>query len=117
MGLTGLFYLNCSHSSYSFSFYYADILTLSLESSTSTSLTLSWTVDDDWTATGYSISYSNTDTVCFTDSNTIPGLSGDETMHTMSSLQEGTDYSITVLATLNGEQRDFHTRATTNSTG
>ena len=112
MGLTGLFYLNCS---YSFSFYYADILTLSLESSTATSLTISWMVDDDWTATGYNISYSNTDTVCFTDSNTFSGLSGDETMRTMSSLQEGTDYSITVHATLNGELRDFQTRATTNS--
>ena len=116
MGLTGLFYLNCS---YSFSFYYADILTLSLESSTATSLTISWMVDDDWTATGYNISYSNTDTVCFTDSNTISSLSGDETMriYTMSSLQEGTAYSITVLATLNGELHDFHTRAITNSTG
>ena len=55
------------------------------------------------TATSYSISYSATDTDCFTGSTTmIPDIAGSETMYTLPGLEEGTEYSITVTATITG---------------
>ena len=53
-------------------------------------------------ATSYSISYSATDTDCFTGSNTTPPIAGSETMYRLPGLEEGTEYSITVTATLTG---------------
>ena len=50
----------------------------------------------------YTISYSNTDTDCFTDSSTITGIAGDERMYTLTGLEEGTEYSVTVTALLIG---------------
>ena len=53
------------------------------------------------TATAYALSYSNTNTDCFRDSNTIiHDMSGSERI--LTSLEEGTKYSITVTATLSG---------------
>ena len=52
--------------------------------------------------TGYSISYSNTDTQCFTDSHTVSGIAAGETSHTLIDLEEGTEYTITVTALLTG---------------
>ena len=77
----------------------------SVISSTTKSLTISWALEEGITATSYSISYSATDTDCFTDSNTmIPPIPGSETMYTLTlpGLEEGTGYSITVTATLTG---------------
>ena len=51
-------------------------------------------------ATTYTISYHNTNTGCFNDSNTISDISGSETSYTLTGLEEGTTYSITVTATL-----------------
>jgi len=56
--------------------------------------------------TGYSISYSNTDTQCFTDSDTVSGVAAGETSHTLTDLEEGTEYTITVTALLTGGGRD-----------
>ena len=79
-----------------------DGLSVSVISSTTTSLTISWALVEGVTATSYSISYSATDTDCFTDSNTIPPIDGSETMYRLDDLEEGTEYSITVTATLTG---------------
>ena len=69
-----------------------------------TSLTISWSLDDDAAVMieSYSISYSNTNTDCFTDSNNITGVAASETMYTLTDLQEGTEYSITVTVLLRG---------------
>ena len=63
--------------------------------------------------TGYSISYSNTDTECFIDSNTVSGITAGETSHTLTDLEEGTEYTITVTAQLAGGGTDEDTVAST----
>ena len=73
-----------------------------LVDSTYTSLTISWDLEDSLTATAFTISYSNNNTDCFNDSSTISDIAGSETMYTLTGLEEGTEYSITVTATLTG---------------
>ena len=80
--------------------YSSGTLAVSLNATSTTSLTVSWTLAEGVTVTGFTISYSNTDTQCFTDSNDITGIAGSETMYIVPGLQEGTEYSITVTAML-----------------
>ena len=80
------------------SFVYIGALYVDIKSTFTSSLTISWTLDDTLTATSYTISYSNTNTDCFIDSNNIIDISG--TMYTLTDLQEATEYSITVTAIL-----------------
>ncbi|CAI8051475.1 Tyrosine-protein phosphatase Lar-like, partial [Geodia barretti] len=90
-----------------------DGLTVSATGSSSTSLTVSWTLEDSLTATSYTISYSNTNnTDCFNDSRSDIPASG--TSHTLDDLEEATEYSITVTATLtgNGGTQEGSTTAT-----
>ena len=76
---------------------------LSLDASSTTSLTISWTLVDGVTATDYTISYSNTNnTDCFTDSSTVIPASESDTTYTLNDLKKGTEYAITVTATLSG---------------
>ena len=75
---------------------------VNIESSEATSLTISWTLVGSAVETGYNISYSNTDTQCFTDSDTVSGIAAGETSHTLTDLEEGTEYTITVTALLTG---------------
>ncbi|CAI8050555.1 Receptor-type tyrosine-protein phosphatase delta, partial [Geodia barretti] len=90
-----------------------DGLTVSATPSSSTSLTISWTLEDSLTATSYTISYYNTNTDCFTHSRS--GISASGTSYTLDGLEEGTEYSITVTATLtgNGGTQEGSTTATT----
>ena len=67
------------------------------------------------TATGYTISYSNTNTDCFTDSRS--GITTSGTSYTLTGLEEGTRYSITVTATLTGEITEQNITATTRTAG
>ena len=85
-----------------------DGLSVSVISSTTKSLTISLALEEGVTATSYSISYSAIDTDCIPGSITIPPIAGSETMHTLPGLEEGTEYSITVTATLTegGSQQD-----------
>ena len=67
----------------------------------------------------YNITYTTTDTDCFTDSDVIIGIDGSARSHELIDLEEGTEYSITVTATLTGgggTVTDTET-ATTMSTG
>ena len=92
-----------------------DTLSVSVDSISTTSLTISWTLDDSVTATSYTISYSNTNTQCFNDSNNIAVT---EKMSTLIELQEATEYSITVTAILSdGETAEDSLTATTMATG
>ena len=97
----------------------ASALSVSINSTSTTSLTISWTLDDSVTATSYTISYSNTNTDCFTGSyDDITGIAASETMYTLTGLEEGTEYSITVTAILSdGETTEDSITAITMTTG
>ena len=85
-----------------------------------TSLGISWTLilDDGVIVSSYNISYSATNTQCFTDSVVITDIAGSETMYTVTGLQEGTEYSITVTAMLSdGEIEENSLTASTMATG
>ena len=76
---------------------------MSINLISTTSLTISWALEQSLTANAYTISYSNNDTACFTDSQITPDIAGgSETMYTLTGLEEGTEYSTTVTATLTG---------------
>ena len=67
-------------------------------------------------ATNYTLSYSNTNTECFTDTGTIPRITGGNKM--LTGLEKGTEYSITVTASLTGGRTERDTiRATTLTAG
>ena len=76
-------------------------------------------LEDTLRVTAYTISYSNTNnTDCFSDSNTILSIAGNETMYTLNSLEEGTEYSITVTASvIQGRTEEDTITATTMTAG
>ena len=75
---------------------------MSVSSTSHNTVTLSLILADDVTVTQYTISFSNTD--CPNDMyNDITGISDSETMYTLTDLEEGTEYSITVTAVLSDD--------------
>ena len=100
---------------------YVDILSVSFDDSSTTttdSLTISWTLADGLTATTYTISYSNTDCPTDTYDDITDNISPSKTMYTLTGLEEGTDYSITVTVTLSdGETQEYSFSATTMTAG
>ena len=88
---------------------------VSVVSSSPTTLTISWTVDVGVMVESYTITYANTDTDCFTDSN---DTTSDMTMYRLTGLEEGTGYSITVTALLaDGDTGEAEGMGTTMAAG
>ena len=83
-----------------------------------TSLTISWSLVGGVTATSdYTVSYFNTNTQCFTRTNSSTAART-ETMYELTGLQEGTQYSITVTVMLSdGRTGSDTTTATTMTAG
>ena len=78
------------------------------------SLTFSWILADGLTAADYTISYSNTD--C--PSETYDDITSSGIMYTLTGLEEGTDYSITVTVSLSdGGTGEDNLTATTMTAG
>ena len=96
---------------------FADALSVFVNFVSTTSLTISWLPADGVIATSYSISYTNTN--CTSDIyNDIIGISPNETVYTLTGLQEGSHYSITVTVTLSdGQGGENSVLMSTNSTG
>ena len=91
----------------------------SVTSTTSQSLAISWTIvlAEVVNASYYTIFYLNTDPQCFTVSN-VTEVAASETMYTLTGLQEGTEYSITVTAMLSDRSTgEDSLTATTMATG
>ena len=81
----------------------------------STSLVVLWDISDG--VSSYSISYCNTNIQCFSDSNIITGINDNETMYTLTDLQEATEYSITLTAILSDGEIESSFMATTIAAG
>ena len=93
-----------------------DGLTTTATSPQATSLAVSWTPERTLTANGYTISYSNTNDGCFTDSRS--GITTRMKSYVLTGLEEGTEYSITVTATLTGGRTEEDTiTASTRTAG
>ena len=96
--------------------YITGVLSVSLNNTSTTSLVISWALllADGVTATGYTVSYSNTNTQCFTDSDHITDIAASETVYIVHGLQEGTEYCIIVTGMLSdgGTGEDSLTAAT-----
>ena len=83
-----------------------------------TAIWISWALEEEVHVTHYTISYSNIHP-CFDDSVIIAGtVPGSETMYVLTGLEEGTEYSINVTATVRGwEIGDYATSTTTVTSG
>ena len=71
-------------------------MTLEVSSTNTTTVTITWTLATETTASSYNISYTNTN--CFNITNTITGVNGSQ--YTLTGLEEGAEYSITLTASV-----------------
>ena len=95
---------------------YTVLLSISVASSSTTSLSISWLLAGYVTATSSTISYYNTDTDCF--NMTYDDITTSETTVELTGLEEGTEYSVTVTATLSdGKAADNNLTASTRTAG
>ena len=69
---------------------------MEVSSTNTTTVTITWTLGTETTASSYNISYTNTN--CFIITDTITGVSGSQ--YTLTGLEEGTKYSITLTASV-----------------
>ena len=90
----------------SISIYYSGLLHVMVTARESTSLSIMWQLlSTTSTVTTYTISYSNiNNTECYNDNNTINDISNSMTMLILDNLEEATEYSIIVTATLSNSQ-------------
>ena len=79
-------------------------------------MTISLDLEPHVTASNYIISYSNTNTDCFNTSTGTIAVAASETMYTLNDLQEGTEYSITVTALVDGRTIEESLSTTTITT-
>ena len=94
----------------------AGLITLSIESVSLTSLSLSWALDIGYDAPNYTISFTNTNTDCFTEN--YNDIATSETSYTLIGLQEGSEYFIKVTAPVSGGGTALDSlTATTNTDG
>ena len=103
--------LSCSHLS-------TGGLSVYISTTSTTSQVISWILTEGVVVTSYNISYINTDTQCFNDSDVITDIGANETMYTVTGLQEDTEYSISVTAMLSdGGTGEDNLTASTMATG
>ena len=69
---------------------------LEVSSTNTTTVTITWTLGTETTASAYNISYTNTN--CFIITDTITGVNGSQ--YTLTGLEEGTKYFITLTASV-----------------
>ena len=81
----------------------------------STSLVVMWDISEG--VSSYTISYYNTNAQCFSDSHISTDISNNETMYTLTDLQEATEYSITLTALLSDGETESSFMATTMAAG
>ena len=95
-----------------------DLLSVAAVNRSLTKIWISWALEEKVHVTHYTIAYSSIHT-CFDDSAIIAGtVPGSETMYVLTSLEEGTQYSVNVTATVRGWKiGDYTTSNTTVTSG
>ena len=93
-----------------------DLLSVTAVDHSLTKIWISWALEEKVHVTNYTIAYSSIHT-CLDDSVIIAGtVPGSETMYALTGLEEGTEFSINVTATVRGRKIGDYTTSTTTET-